>query len=168
MIARSIRATTWLPRFFVSRLLRNGGPVRKRITNDGPASRRSFYFPSRETVYTASQQRCLGSMDLASGQSRGLLHFLPSKLSPRGVVRAFTSASRLRSLALSTRSRLRCTNLPSFESFLFSSLVLLSFRFFSPSFLSLFIIVETMTIIRIIIRAWLRYFSIVINAIKCI
>lgn len=32
----------------------------------------------------------LGSMDLASGQSRGLLHFLPSKLSPRGVVRAFT------------------------------------------------------------------------------
>lgn len=34
----------------------------------------------------------LGSMDLASGQSRGLLHFLPSKLSPRGVVRAFTSA----------------------------------------------------------------------------
>lgn len=34
----------------------------------------------------------LGSMDLASGQSRGLLHFLPSKLSPRGVVRAFASA----------------------------------------------------------------------------
>lgn len=46
---------------------------------------------SNRTHWKHVKVACLGSMDLASGQSRGLLHFLPSKLSPRGVVRAFTS-----------------------------------------------------------------------------
>lgn len=86
------------------------------------------------TRWKHRESACLGSMDLASGQSRGLLRFLPSKLSPRGV--ASLVRSRLPRLRL-FRFRLGCV-----VSLLFSpsplslllllrSLLLFGFRFSS-------------------------------------
>lgn len=64
------------------------------------------------TRWKHRESACLGSMDLASGQSRGLLRFLPSKLSPRGV--ASLVRSRLPRLRL-FRFRLGCVVSPLFS-----------------------------------------------------
>lgn len=90
------------------------------------------------TRWKHRESACLGSMDLASGQSRGLLRFLPSKLSPRGVASlvhgAFTAAT---AKALSIPSWLRRLSFllsPSLSLLLLLRLLLLFGFRFSSSF----------------------------------